>query len=82
MAALQALVASPGASLRAGGAVAARAAPPARGGLGLAGRPCRRHGSGAKAGGGWQQVLRPARAALEKEVDFAVVPWDASRETW
>jgi Ca2+-binding EF-hand superfamily protein/thiol-disulfide isomerase/thioredoxin len=83
MAALQAVFGSPAAALRGGGAVAARAAAPAPGGLGLAaGRPCRRCGSGAKASGGRQQTLRPARAAAEKEIDFALVPWDASRETW
>lgn len=83
MAALQARVGCSAASLRQRVAVTARAAAPAPGGLGLAlpGRR-RRGGSGAKSGGSPQPALRPARAAAEKELDFALIPWDSARETW
>lgn len=83
MAALHARVGCLAASLRHRGVVAARAAAPAPGGLGLAlpGRS-RRSGSGAKSGGSPQRALRPARAAAEKDLDFALIPWDSARETW
>lgn len=64
---------------RSGRAAAAPAAALAPGRLGLAPPP----GCAACSGsGGARRRPLVARAAAEQELDFALVPWDASRETW
>lgn len=78
MAALQAaLLGVPPAAQRSGRAAATRAAPLAPGALGLG-----RRGAAASSSGSTQRRQLAARAAAEQKLDFAMVPWDASRETW